>query len=43
MVQTKMIDAIGSGIKRICQIQSRKFFPLPTFDFDNGKVEAELL
>jgi ATP-dependent DNA helicase RecG len=33
MVQLKMIDTIGSGIRRMFQIQRDRFFPLPDYEF----------
>lgn len=39
MINLKMIDAIGSGIKRMFTIQREKYFPLPDYDFRNNKVK----
>jgi len=39
MINLNMIDAIGSGIKRMFNIQWRKFFPLPDYEFDHQKVK----
>lgn len=40
MVNLKMIDTIGSGIKRMFNIQRRKFFPLPEYSFSNNQVKV---
>lgn len=38
MVSLNMIDTIGSGIKRIFNIQKRRFFPMPDYSIDNNRV-----
>ncbi|MEA3547700.1 MAG: putative DNA binding domain-containing protein [Thermodesulfobacteriota bacterium] len=40
MVGLKMIDTIGSGIKRMFNIQRRKFFPLPEYSFISNQVKV---
>lgn len=40
MVTLKMIDTIGSGIKRMFNIQRRKFFPLPEYSFSDNQVKV---
>ncbi len=42
MVNLKMIDTIGSGIKRIFRIQRERFFPLPDYDLSNNKVTVTI-
>lgn len=42
MVNLKMIDTIGSGIKRIFRIQRERFFPLPDYDLSNNKVKVKI-
>ncbi len=42
MVNLNMIDTIGSGIKRMFNIQRKKFFPLPDYDFANHKVQVTI-
>ncbi len=42
MVGLNMIDTIGSGIKRMFKIQSKKFFPLPDYEFGNQKVKVTI-
>lgn len=37
-----MIDAIGSGIKRMFIIQRRKFFPLPDYELVQNKVKVTI-
>lgn len=39
MINLNMIDAIGSGIKRMFNIQLKKFFPLPDYEFSADKVK----
>jgi len=40
MVNLNMIDTIGSGIKKMFNIQRHKFFPLPDYDISADKVKA---
>ena len=42
MVSYNMIDSIGSGIKRMFKVQRDRFFPMPDYDLDNGKVKVTL-
>lgn len=35
MVNLNMIDTVGSGIRRVYDIQKRKFFPMPDYDLSN--------
>lgn len=35
MIRLRMIDQVGSGIRRMFQSQRDRFFPLPDFIFDN--------
>ncbi|WP_194973669.1 ATP-binding protein [Aquiflexum lacus] len=39
MINLNMIDAIGSGIKRMFNIQRKKFFPMPEYEFGGKKVK----
>ena len=39
MINLNMIDAIGSGIKRMFNIQRRKYFPLPDYEIGSNKVK----
>lgn len=43
MVNLNMIDTVGSGIKRMFRLQRERFFPMPDFDFSEGKVKATLI
>ena len=43
MVNLNMIDTIGSGIKKMYSIQSKKFFPLPEYDLSNNKVKVTIV
>lgn len=40
LVNLNMIDTIGSGIKKMFNIQRHKFFPLPDYDLSADKVKA---
>ena len=43
MVNLNMIDTVGSGIKRIYNIQKAKFFPLPDYDLsEENRVKVTL-
>ena len=43
MVNLNMIETIGSGIKRMYNIQRKKFFPLPEYDLSNNKVKVTFI
>ena len=43
MINLNMIDAIGSGIKRMFNIQRKKFFPMPDYDFTGNKVKLIIM
>lgn len=43
MVNLNMIDTIGSGIKRMYNIQRKKYFPLPEYDLSNNKVKVTIV
>lgn len=42
MVNLNMIDTIGSGIKKMFNLQKDKFFPLPNYDLSNEKVSVTI-
>lgn len=42
MINLNMIDAIGSGIKRMFIIQRKKFFPLPDYELGKDKVKLTI-
>lgn len=43
MVQLQMIDTIGSGIKRVFNVQRSRFFPMPDYDLsDPQRVKVRL-
>ena len=43
MVNLNMIDTVGSGIKRIYNIQKKKFFPMPDYDLsEENRVRVTL-
>jgi len=41
MVNLNMIDTVGSGIKKMFNIQKDKFFPLPEYNFSNNSVQVQ--
>ena len=43
MVNINMIDTIGSGIRRMFNIQKEKYFPLPEYELDNEEVKVTLI
>ena len=43
MVNLNLIDTIGSGIKRMYNIQRKKYFPLPDYDLSNKKVQVSII
>jgi len=43
MVNLKLIDTIGSGIKKMFVCQKNKYFPLPEYDFSNRKVTVSII
>lgn len=42
MINLNMIDAIGSGIKRMFNIQRKKYFPMPDYEFASNKVKLTI-
>lgn len=43
MVNLNMIDTVGSGIRRVYDIQKRKFFPMPDYDLsEDNRVKVVL-
>lgn len=43
MVELKMVDIIGSGIRRMFNLQRRRFFPMPDYDFSDNKVKVTIV
>ncbi|MCG3841907.1 hypothetical protein I3249_03840 [Psychrobacter sp. Ps1] len=41
MVNLNMMDTIGSGIKKMYQIQYKRFFPLPDYDLSDNRVRVK--
>jgi ATP-dependent DNA helicase RecG len=35
-----MIETQGGGIRKVFTFQSKRFFPLPEYDFSNEKVKS---
>ncbi len=42
MYNLQMVDTIGSGIRRMFNFQRVRFFPMPEYDFSNGKVKVTI-
>lgn len=42
MLNLQMIETAGGGIRKIFQLQSNKFFPLPDYDFSNNEVKVRI-
>jgi ATP-dependent DNA helicase RecG len=42
-ISTKVIDTIGSGIKKMFVLQKDKFFPLPSYNLDNNQVKVKII
>lgn len=43
MVELKMVDTIGSGIRRMFNLQKQRFFPMPDYDFTGNKVKVTIV
>jgi ATP-dependent DNA helicase RecG len=43
MVNLNMIDTVGSGIRRMFEIQRAKYFPLPDYELEKSKVQLEIV
>ncbi len=43
MVGLHMIDTIGSGIKRIFQVQKERFFPMPDYELNGDEVLVRII
>ena len=42
MVNLNMIDTIGSGIKKMFNLQKERYFPMPSYNFDDAKVTVKI-
>src|SRR5690606_29739544 len=42
MFNLKMVDTAGGGIKKIFNFQRERFFPMPDYDFSDGKVKVTI-
>jgi ATP-dependent DNA helicase RecG len=42
MFNLKMVDTIGSGIRRMFAYQRSRFFPMPEYDLTGGKVKVTI-
>jgi ATP-dependent DNA helicase RecG len=43
MVNLNMIDTVGSGIRKMFNIQKSKYFPLPEYDISNNRVQVQII
>jgi len=43
MFNLKMVDTAGGGIRKIFNFQRERFFPMPDYDFSEGKVKMTIL
>jgi len=43
MVELGMVDTIGSGIKRMFNKQRDRLFPMPDYDFSDGRVKVAII
>lgn len=43
MVELKMVDTIGSGIRRMFNLQRQRLFPMPDYDFTDNKVKVTVV
>ena len=43
MVNLNMIDTVGSGIRKMFNIQKNKFFPLPEYDISSNRVQVQII
>ncbi len=43
MRNLNMIETEGGGIKKMFKYQSMRFFPLPEYNFEGGKVKVEII
>lgn len=43
MFNLKMVDTIGSGIRRMFTFQRKRFFPMPEYEISNNKVEVTII
>ena len=43
MVELKMVDTIGSGIRRMFNSQRQRLFPMPDYDFSDNKVKVTVV
>lgn len=42
MVNLKMIDTIGSGIRKMFLIQKKRYFPLPEYELSDNRVQVTI-
>lgn len=43
MVELKMVDTIGSGIRRMFNLQRQRLFPMPDYEFTDNKVKVTVV
>jgi ATP-dependent DNA helicase RecG len=42
MFNLKMVDTIGSGIRRMFAYQAKRYFPMPDYDVTDNRVKATI-
>ncbi len=42
MVELKMVDTIGSGIRRMFNFQRKRLFPMPDYELSNNRVQVTI-
>lgn len=42
MVELRLVDTIGSGIPKICGFQRERFFPMPVYELEDGRVSVTI-
>lgn len=43
MVELKMVDTIGSGIRKMFGYQKQRLFPMPIYEFTEGRVKVTII
>jgi ATP-dependent DNA helicase RecG len=43
MFNLKMVDTAGGGIRKMFNYQKERYFPMPDYDLNNGKVKMTLI
>ncbi len=43
MFNIRMVDSMGGGIRKMFNFQRERFFPMPDYDFEDGKVKVTII